>query len=216
MKVKVLIVDDHPSMIEGYKVILSYNSFGYEPEFDSAFDCETAYKLLKKNVYDVVFLDYSLPAYEEESIQSGADLGKILRKLHPTTKIVILTSHSEAILLYDLINSINPEGVLVKSDFTADDLQNAFDKILNGQIYKSITADKAIKELISKDTYLDTHNRKIITLLAEGIKTKNLPQYINLSISAIEKRKMQIKIYFGIEKGNDEDILREAKKMGLL
>ncbi|WP_262494798.1 hypothetical protein [Flavobacterium columnare] len=29
MDIRILIVDDHPSMIEGYKVILSYNDFGY-------------------------------------------------------------------------------------------------------------------------------------------------------------------------------------------
>lgn len=63
-----------------------------------------------------------------------------------------------------------------------------------------------------KEVYLDTTNRRIISLLAKGIKTKNLPIHLNLSISAIDKRKAQIKEIFNIEKGTDEDILREAKK----
>ena len=73
-----------------------------------------------------------------------------------------------------------------------------------------------IAELHEKSAFLDENNRKLITLLAEGVKTKNLPQRMNLSISAIDKRKAQIKFYFKIEKGSDEDIIREAKKHGLI
>ena len=29
-KVNIFMIDDHPSMIEGYKSILSYNDLGYE------------------------------------------------------------------------------------------------------------------------------------------------------------------------------------------
>ena len=73
-----------------------------------------------------------------------------------------------------------------------------------------------MKELLSKKAYLDNFNRQIITLLAQGIKTKSLPNHKNLSISSIEKRKVQIKDYLSIEKGTDEDIIREAKRLGLI
>lgn len=53
-------------------------------------------------------------------------------------------------------------------------------------------------------------------LLSQGIQTKNLPDYLNLSKSAIDKRKVIIKEFFDIEKGNDEDILREARKQGFI
>jgi len=209
-------VDDHPSMLEGYKIILSYNTMGYDIETTTAYNCEDAFSVLMSEKFDLVFLDYSLPPFEKENISSGIDLAKIVRKNAPKTKIVILTSHSESIILYDITNAIKPEGLLVKSDFSAEELLIAFEKIVNGGIYKSVTVSQNLNELLSNIGYLDDYNRKIITLLSQGIKTKNIPNYINLSMSAVEKRKIQIRDYFGIKKGNDEDILREAKRTGLL
>lgn len=217
MIIKVLIIDDHPSLIEGYKIILGYNNFGYELEVKSAFNCENAYQLIiGEEDFDVVFLDYSLPAFEEKKIKNGLDLAILLRKKRPDAKLVFLTSHSEALIIYEIINAVEPEGILVKSDFTGEELIETFEKIIQGEKFRSITVQQSLNELLSHREYLDEYCRKIITLLSQGIKTKNLSTYMNLSISSIEKRKAQIKEYFKIEKGNDEDIIREAKKAGLV
>lgn len=218
MKLKILIVEDHPSMIEGYKIILSYNTKDYEIDATSAVNCKSAYDLItdNNNVYDVILLDYSLPAYPEKGINSGKDLAVLIRKVKPKSRIIVLTSHSEALILYDLIVSVEPEGILVKSDFSAEELLKAFELIVEGGNYHSTTVTQNVSELLSKKIYLDSYNRKIISLLAEGIKTKNIPNYMNLSISAVEKRKVQIKDYLGIDKGGDEEIIRKAKEAGLI
>ncbi|GAA4760582.1 MULTISPECIES: response regulator [Flavobacterium] len=219
-KIKILMIDDHPSMIEGYKIILSYNDLGYEIETTSAFNCKDAYDIItnpsKKDYFDIVFLDYSLPSYEEKNIVNGEDLALLVKKYSPSTKIVILTSHIETLILYNIIKKVDPNGLLVKSDFTAEELLKAFEAIINNEIYNSATVKASLKELLSKDNYLDDFNRQMLTLLSQGIKTKNLPQHMNLSMSSIEKRKVQIKLYLGIEKGTDEDVIREAKKRGLI
>ena len=88
--------------------------------------------------------------------------------------------------------------------------------LMEGDIYHSSTVTHNLKELFSQKKILDHLNRKIITLLAQGIKTKNLPNYLNISISTIEKRKANIRYYFNLEKGSDEDIIREAKRLGLV
>ena len=220
MKLKILMIDDHPSMIEGYKIILSYNDFGYEIETTSATDSKSAYEIItktkKSNAFNVVFLDYSLPAYGAKNIQNGKDLALVIKKRMPKAKIVILTSHTESILLYDIIRNVEPAGVLVKSDFSAEELLSAFQEIMEGKIYHSQTVKQTIKELTSKKIYLDSFNRQIISLIAQGINTKSIPNHINMSISAIEKRKVTIREYFLIPKGNDEDIIREAKRLGLI
>ena len=217
-KVKILMIDDHPSMLEGYKIILSYNDLGYEIETTSAYTCESAYRIIMNGpaVFDLVFLDYSLPPYEEKNIMTGEDLAVLVKNHWPDSKIVMLTSHTESIILYNILRNVDPAGLLVKSDFSAEELLVAFEMIMNGDVYHSMTVKQCMKELLSKTVYLDNFNRQIITLLAQGIKTKSLPNHLNLSISSIEKRKVQIKDYFSIEKGTDEDIIREAKKMGFI
>ncbi len=216
-QLNILIVDDHHMIIEGYKSILALNQ-SYEMVITAANNCEEAYQQITKfpSKFDLIFLDWILPAYEAESISNGGDLALIIKKCSPNVKTIILTSHADAFTLYDIVKKINPSGLLVKSDFRAEDFLTVINLVLNGETYYSSTVKQGIKEINSRNTYLDNYNRQIITLLSKGIKTKNLPQYLPLSVSAIDKRKAQIKDYFLIEKGSDEDIIREAKRFGLI
>lgn len=218
--VNILMIDDHPSMIEGYKSILSFNDLGLQINTTPAYNCETAYHLIaaeeNREAFDMAFVDLSLPPYLEKNMKSGEDLALLIRKKIPNCKVVILTSHAEAFTLDNIEKNIQPNGLLVKSDFTADEFLLAFEQIYNNHFYKSKTVIDNIIELQEKNSFLDENNRKLITLLAEGVKTKNLPQHMNLSISAIDKRKAQIRYFFKIEKGSDEDIIRAAKNHGLI
>ena len=216
--IKILIVDDHPTMIEGYKSILySY----YSPDnlsITSVHSCETAYLYITKinQPLDLILLDLALPPYEPAKLFSGEDLAVLIQKIWKKTKIMMLTSHTEAFILYNLIKKINPEALLIKSDFKSDEFLKAFESALQGQTYYSQTAQQSIKEVGANHFGLDSYDRRIISLLAKGIKTKNLPEHLSITISAIDKRKAQIKLFFGIQKGNDEDIISEARKRGLV
>lgn len=217
-QIRILIVDDHPTMIEGYKSILDSNYPKGGIEITVAYNCETAYNNITKisEPYDVVLLDLALPSYEAAKLFSGEDLAKLIQKLWKDTKIMMLTSHTEAFILYNLIKKINPEAVLIKSDFKSDEFLDAFKSVISGQIYYTNTAQHCLKEVGINNYALDSYDRRIILLLAKGIKTKNLPDHIGISISAIDKRKAQIKEFFEIQKGNDEDIVNEARKRGLV
>ncbi|WP_293891495.1 response regulator transcription factor [Flavobacterium sp.] len=218
MEIKVLMVDDHPPIIEGYRSILAYNPFGYVLNTTAAHSCEAAYNaILQANQpFDIVFLDQTLPPYSEKNINNGGDLVPIIRKQHPNAKIVILTSHSESIVLFNIIKEYKLEGVLVKSDFQAPELIEAFDVVVKGGTYFSETVINHQKSWGEKNKVMDSYNRQILSLLSQGVKTKSLPDLLHLSKSAIDKRKSILKQLLGIDKGNDEDILREARKQGLI
>lgn len=216
--IKMLIVDDHPAMVEGYKSIFSFSDWHEKMVVDSAYDCESAHRLITDGGmrYNVALLDIILPPFESEQLFSGEDLAMLIKNHMPSCKVIMLTSHADSFTLYSLIKRVNPEGVLVKSDFKPDELLLAFGQVLQGATYYSATVKQSLKTMYAKEIYLDTFNRRIITLLAKGIKTKNLPQHLNLSMSAIDKRKAQIKEIFNIDKGTDEDIIREAKSNGFI
>ena len=218
MELQVLMVDDHPPIIEGYRSILSFNSFGYILNTTAAHSCEGAYNeiLQAKYPFDIVFLDLTLPPYPEKNLNSGDDLIPIVRKYHPNAKIVILTSHSESIVLFKIIKENNPDGLLVKSDFQSQELIVAFDTVVKGEIYFSETVMNHQKSWGEKNKVMDSYNRQILSLLSQGVKTKNIPDLLHLSKSAIDKRKAILKQLLGIDKGNDEDILKEARKQGLI
>jgi hypothetical protein len=56
----------------------------------------------------------------------------------------------------------------------------------------------------------------MIQLIVDGIKTKDLPNFIPLSLSALEKRKANIKRQLIYEGGSDAELIEQVKKMGLL
>lgn len=60
---------------------------------------------------------------------------------------------------------------------------------------------------------IDPTDLKILQLLSQGIRNKNLGQHLFLSNSAVEKRKQRLKTKYNIV-GNDEDLLNEARKRG--
>ncbi len=218
--VNILMIDDHAPIIEGYKSILSYNKSGFSIVTKEANDCETAYNIVinpsNALLFDLVFIDVTLPPFIEKNIHSGEDLVPIIKEYLPNAKIVVLTSHTESLVLFRILDNCKPDGLLVKSDFTSEEFLIVFETILSGEKYFSKTVLKHNKDVVENRKVLDYYNIQILTLLSQGIKTKNLHEHLHLSISAIDKRKAVIKVFFGIEKGTDEDIIREARKQGFI
>lgn len=213
-----LIVEDHSLLTEGYRKILEELLPGPELTVDEVQDCKTAYDVLRKsrNSYDLILLDINLPADHKRNVESGMDLIPLIKSNNKDCLLVVLTSHSQAILLYDLLREHQPNGLLVKTDFNSDSLKLALQKIFGGTQVTTDSVTAAVDIITSKKEYLDLHNRQIITLISKGIKTKSMTKYLPLSTSAIDKRKAQIKDYFLIRTGSDEDIVREARKFGLI
>jgi DNA-binding NarL/FixJ family response regulator len=221
--IKILMVDDHPMIIEGYQnTLLATKKDNQNLTIHIAHDCDKAFSLIEKaslnqeSLYDICFFDISLPASKDGSITSGEDLAKLSREYLPNAKVIILTMFNESFRILNIIKETNPEGLLIKSDLTSSELAEAFQHILVDPPYYSSTVNNFLKTSVSSDIYLDDVNRKILHLLSQGIKTRSLREYINLSMSAIEKRKKQMKDLFLVEDGKDETLLNEARKKGFL
>jgi DNA-binding NarL/FixJ family response regulator len=218
---KILMVDDHPMIIEGYQMTLVATKKPHQHlDIDIAHDCDLANELIlkaaKNEPYDICFFDISLPASKDGLITSGEDLAKIARVYLPDAKVIILTMFNESFRILNIIKGINPEGLLIKSDLTSSELAEAFQHILSSPPYYSSTVNTFLNTAITSDIYLDETNRKILHLLSQGIKTKSLKEHIDLSMSAIEKRKKHLKLLFDVEDGKDETLLKEARQKGFL
>jgi len=218
MDIHVLIIDDHMPIIEGYKTILSNNRLEANLVVSEALSAENAYHILtdsdNANKFDVIIVDYTIPAFEELQIQNGFDLLPFIRAKQPQAKIMFLTSHSEALILYKVIMESHAEAIMIKSDFSSIEMLEAFENVYQGGKCYTKTVLKLKEELLHNYRIFDATNRELIKLLAKGYKTKNIMTELKLSKSAIDKRKAQIREFFEIEKGNDEDIIQLAKKKG--
>jgi DNA-binding NarL/FixJ family response regulator len=211
----VLVVDDHPMTVAGYVDSLSQMTLFHEEFiFTKAYTCETAYKVIEKNVFELVILDQGLPRYEPAGIFSGSDLALLIRKKMPNCKIIIITAHSEVIIVYDIVKKIDPDGLLIKNDITPENLPLAVSDILKGNNFKSATVKKIIQEVWKKDLMVDDINRQILMYLSKGYKIKDLEKIISLSISPIQRRIAQMKEAFEVKE--DSSLVKEAIIQGFL
>lgn len=214
----VLMVDDHPMILEGYKNVLQQVK-DINLKIDTANDCDSAlskFKSAVQNPYDLVFLDIKIPPCAKGKILTGEDLGAYLRQEFPSTRIIILTMFSEKLRLINILQNVNPNGFLIKSDVTPQELQAAVQTVIKGQNYYSETIKKIIERQQTKHHVLDDYDRRILYHLSKGTKTRNLVEYVPLSLGAIEKRKRKIKEVFNITSGGDREILDKARELGFL
>ncbi|HEY0046592.1 MAG TPA: response regulator transcription factor [Flavobacterium sp.] len=218
-KVNIIIVDDHPFIIEGYKNAINSYSSSYEFSISQANDCETAYNMIMgavSNPFDIAFFDISMPPYPEKNIFSGEDLALLVKDVMPNCKIVLLTMHTELLKISTIIKNINPSGLVIKNDLTFDELLTAFDRILKNQNYYSQTVVKFVSQASFDNVEIDPFDKQILFHLSKGTKTKDIPSYVPLSLSAVEKRKLNLKEKLEVKGATDVELIAEARNKGLL
>lgn len=87
MCISVYVVEDYLLTRVGIKHLLEiYDIIKIEGDFESAEDCLDA---MKEQPADVILMDIGLPG------MNGIEATKKIKKLYPSTKIVILTSHEQ-------------------------------------------------------------------------------------------------------------------------
>ena len=216
--INALIIDDHPMIIESYVSIISSKFKKYNLKFEKATTCERALNVienfvLKEEVIDFVVLDLSLPPCEIKEVSSGLDLGIIIKSKFPKCKIIIITHHSDGFLLHKVFKELIPNGFINKSDVNNTIFEKIFNSVLNGETFVSETINKSILSFNENHISLDEIDFKIIELIGKGIKTKELTNYIDLSLSAIEKRKAKMKFNFANNKINDKELVERIKML---
>ncbi|WP_339917182.1 DNA-binding response regulator [Yeosuana marina] len=220
--IRILMIDDHPMIIEGYQNTLLFSKKESQIlEIDIANNCDEAISYMDKSLknnrpYNVLFVDISLPPSKDGLMNSGEDLAIYAREVLPKSKIIILTMFDESYRIHNIIKNIDPEGFLIKSDLTSSELASAFQAVLHNPPFYSGTVNSHLRKTNESDIVIDDKNRKILYLLSQGAKNKSLATHLNISVSAIEKRKKQLKEIFLIDDGQDETLINEARKKGFI
>lgn len=222
VRAAILLIDDHPITIDAYINILSMQENSEAViEFTTAYSCREAYKKItttynSQKTFQVAFVDISLPPYDAKQIYCGIDLAILIRRHFPACKIILLTMHSESLIVKKAMEQINPDGFILKNDINAHSLLTAYLSIMQGQKFYSATISKVHNDNTLKKLDFNAIDCHIVELISKKIKTKDMPKHLNLSLSAIEKRKATIKNKLLKDKGSDKELIKQAIKIGLL
>lgn len=215
----VLIIEDHQLIINAYKTILdelqTKNKIK-QCDIDQATCCDSALELIKEKIYDLVFLDISIPASKDGQFQSGEDLGALILKMFPEVKIIVITTYDNPLLLNNILFFISPKGFLNKGEVTTKILSEAIVKVLKGDTYYSTSILNLLHKNLSSKIYLDAKDKQILYELSKGVKTIDLKSTIPLSQGGIEKRKRLLKQTFKTKNQDDAALINAAMQKGFM
>ncbi|WP_373074239.1 histidine kinase [Zeaxanthinibacter enoshimensis] len=219
--IRILAVDDHEMTTLGYKFILEDTDFEkYTIRMDTEKNFDAAKQRILESVkygpYDILLLDIQLSGPMDETSGTGEDLGIYAREVCPKTRIVFMSSFSDNYRINSILQSVDPDGYMVKTEIDQKSLQAMVRTVLEQPPYYTQKALAAIRKKMANDISLDENDRKILYHLSIGTKTKDITQYVSLSLPSIENRKRHLKSIFGIDKQNDQALITESRRRGFI
>lgn len=210
--IKILIIDDHPLVIDGIKTMLKDESyFRIEAAARTAKD---ALAFLDDNSsIDIILLDINLPDMD------GMRLCEQIRAKNKTVKILGLTYINEAGIINSLIKK-GANGYLLKN-MEREELITAMNQVLDGTIYLSKAAnEKILQQLqacdISKNDMpaLTRREKEVLQLLAEGLTSNDIAGKLFVSNYTVDTHRKNMLQKFNVH--NTQSLLNVVKKLGVL
>ncbi len=218
--INLLIVDDHPFIIQGYEnVIKRFPNKKYEFTITKAYDCKSGYETIRNTegkTFDYAFLDISMPEYPEKEIFTGEDLAKLINREMPDCKVMLLTMHSERLKAQAILDEIDPIGLVIKNDLTFDNMLLAIETLLKGEKYYSESVINFLNEQQKEKVYVDVIDRQILHFLSKGIKDDDVALYIPISSASVLTRIENMKELIGKKGCKTDELLQIAKTNGMM
>ncbi len=144
---------------------------------------------------DIILLDISMKDV------GGLEALKKLKVVHPQSKVLILSMHTDPALIMQALES-GAHGYLLK-DTTANELEHALEALRNNERYLSpAIAHTVINQALIRvqkphPEPVETHNLtarqlEILRLIVRGKSTREIAHGLGLSIKTVETHRSQI------------------------
>jgi DNA-binding NarL/FixJ family response regulator len=171
---RILIIEDHPIFRRGVKNILTGDRrFTHVGEAE---DANTARRLLRKEHWDAVILDISLPG------QSGLEVMKELKLAYPKLPVLVLSVQSEDQYAIRMLKA-GASGYLTK-DRTPEELVTALNKLLQGKMYLSDSLAERVIAQLQPGTEQPAHRLlsdrefEVLRLIAQGTAPRDISRQL--------------------------------------
>ena len=201
-KTRVLLVDDHPVLVQGLTLII--NS---EPDLEvcgQAEDAATAITMTEQLKPDLAVVDISLKSSD------GINLIKDLKARQPELLTMILSLHDEMLYAERALRAGAHGYVMKQSPLPV--VVSAIRKVLGGGIYLS---EKMAERMIAKASGLTSgaatspverlsdRELEVFRKIGNGLATKEIADQLHLSFKTVETYRAHIKEKLGIDSASE-------------
>ena len=207
--IKILIGDDHAIVRRGLKQIVEESR---DMIVDEAKNGQEVLEKTRKNQYDILVLDISLPD------RSGLDVLKHLKNTQPDLPILILSIHPEEQYAVRVLRA-GASGYLSK-DSAPDELAAAIRKVSQGRKYISASLAEKLAINLDKSTEIPIHETlsdrefQVMCMIASGKTVTQIAEKLCLSVKTISTYRSRILEKMQMQ--NNAEITHYAIKNGLV
>jgi len=191
LKIKIIIVDDHPLIKEGLKQILSFY-----PDIEIVSEGSNgseAISIVSETSCDILLLDINMP------VMSGLDALKIIRQTNPYLKVLLLTVENDFGTLREAID-LKVNGYILKESAGStltDAIRHVYsggnyiDQTLTKHVFNIINEPSVAKESTSKPempdpfSLLTEREKEILSYISKGCSNKEIASKLFLSEKTI-------------------------------
>ena len=208
MRTTVVMGDDHPLVRDGVRRLLEREDFEILGEGADGLE---VVGLAAQYRPDVVLLDLSMPTL------NGIGAVRELARVSPTSKVIILTMHTEEHYILEALRA-GVKGCVSKSQ-APEHLLHAIREVCRGGVYLSPSVSGAVVQgyLAKADTPYDPltdRERQVLQLIAEGKTTKEAAVILGVSVKTAESHRSSLMSKLDFH--STAELVRYAIRRGLV
>lgn len=204
---RLLLVDDHPVVLNGYQLMLNA-----QPDLEvcaTAGSAAEAMEMVAREKPDLVLTDLTMPG------RGGLDLIKDLAVLHPSVKILVCSMHDEMLYAERTLHA-GASGYLTK-DSPGTTMVTAIRRVLDGGIYVSDRLAARVLDAFAGSRprgsnspleKLSDREFEVFRLFGEGRTAKEIAGQLNLSPKTVSVHRDHIKAK--MEFATSAEMIRQA------
>jgi len=189
-RIRILIADDHPIVRKGIRSLLT--QYG---DLEVAGEAGTGPAVLEQVAQlqpDVVLLDVRMAG------ANGIEIARQLRREHPETRIIILTTYDDEEYLFGALQ-VGAQAYLLK-DVSLDTLPAAIRAVHQGErLLSPLLVDNVLREFqnlatekLRRDAGLSNAEQRILQLVAEGATNKEIAEQLFWSEVTVKKKLQEV------------------------
>ncbi|KUF31087.1 regulator [Lysinibacillus sp. F5] len=205
--ITMLIVDDHPIVLEGTKNLFQEND---DIIIDTESDATCVIQRIKNKPYDIYLIDINMP------LENGINLARNIKAFQSNAAVILYTG-DDITDYYPLILERKIEGILAKTA-SKEQILRTVRAIANGEIvlpknFLDFLDDK-FKLQDAKDIHLNEKEKKILRLIAEGHTNKAIAIELNIPQRTAERYLTQLFSLLNVD--SRTEAVNLAERMNLL
>lgn len=203
--VDIIIIDDHPMVIEGLRSLLSsHSNMNVQATFTHGLD---ALEKIGNYSCSIILLDINLPDI------NGAELCERIMARYKGIKILGMSTYSEPSIIQQMIRN-GAKGYLLKNA-SAGELMIAIQLVLENEVYFSPEIQKILAYALTREKpQLTRREKEVLALIAEGETTQQIGEKLFVSPLTIESHRRNLMQKFSVN--NAPALIKEAMAQGFL